>query len=126
MAVRVLGKIRQVLKVGLKVQDFFLGPTVAELARSVEAQQGARRKDAAVSPSRVWRRARRHLCPSCKRVCGSSISWSPPTPRTTCTAPRGSKGRWIWICSSAPSKKSFGGTTSSGPPFRLPPDADVG
>ena len=39
MAVRVLGKIRQVLKVGLKVQDFFLGPTVADLARSVEAQQ---------------------------------------------------------------------------------------
>ena len=40
MAVRVLGKIRQLLKVGLKVQDFFLGPTVADLARSVEAQQG--------------------------------------------------------------------------------------
>ena len=52
MAVRVLGKIRQLLKVGLKVQDFFLGPTVADLARSVEAQQGGRRRDAAASPSR--------------------------------------------------------------------------
>ena len=125
MAVRVLGKIRQVLKVGLKVQDFFLGPTVADLARSVEAQQAARRKDAAVSPSRAWPRARRRRCPSCKRVCGSSISSSPPTPRTTSTAPRASRGRWIWMCSSARFKRSFGGTTSSGPRSPPEPGADV-
>ena len=97
MAVRVLGRIRQVLKVGLKVQDFFLGPTVADLARSVEAQQARTAPGRGSEPIPRLARARRRRCRSCRRACGFSISWSPRTPPQL-YAPRAWRGRSIWTC----------------------------